>query len=364
MNHPVKVQGRQYVGMARSVAFGEGFLAGAAGEIMQAYLAYPLVMLLLALYTACRAGYVHRGAFLLGALSGFFVPSLSLKAAGAVLVPLSVIAAYYLFSGAHFFATYSRTRRAWLVTACWASVSAFFVAYLLPHLLAVMLTPLVWLCFLPLWSASLRVLHYLLFALVYLAVLHHTGMQIYSSWSLWVAVGGMSFIPELLARLYPERKHKLDSLPVLTPTLNFGQKLWSAKEVLFLVIDFYALSLEKYKWLDKIAPFGKYMALIGVGLELSPLFTNQVWLPAVFPLALVVAGLLISLEVADFAAAGFSLGLYALALGAGRGFLASGFQPKVVGWAVILFLLGAVIFFGRPKERKEDRQRWKELNKL
>lgn len=373
MDQPVKVYGRRYLGRYWPVAFGEGFLAGIVGDFIQEYWAYPLVGLVIALYTAYRVGYLHRWAFLFGVFAGFSVPALgnghgvpaSLKpAAGYVLVSLTIAGAYHLFSGAHFFATYHRSARAWGITIAWAILTALFVSWALPFLLAALLTPVIWLCFLPLWSAHWRTLHSLLFAVVYLAVLHFSSLKDFSSWPFWAAAGGMSLIPELLARLYPERKHKLDSLPVITPTLNGWQKLWGVKEILFLLIDFYALAMEKYKWFSKMALPGKYLVPAGLMLEIGRLLFNPAGLPGVLSPCLVMIGLLFLLGVADYVMAGVGLGLTALVFGAGRGFLAGGWQPAVTGWALILFLLGAVIFFGRPAETKKDVEKWKELNKI
>ncbi len=370
MNYPARAHGGAPAGRLGPVAFGEGLVTGIAGDILLEYLPYPLVMLGIALYTAYRAGHFHRFAFLLGSLAGFLLPSLRngdilegfFQLAGNVLVPLAVIAAYYLFSGAHFFATYFRTSRAWAITAGWAAITALWVAFVLPGQLPAMLTPLIWLCFLPLWSAYLRVVHSLLFALVYLAVLQLAGGPGYSAWPLWAAAGGMSFLPELLGRLYPERKHKLDSLPVMSSTLTFQQKLQGGQEVLFLLIDFYALYMEKYKWFVRIIPLGKYITAAGLILGVVSLLPAQA-LPALkFSPVLVAAGLLLLLGGSDYGAAGIYLGISGLVLGAGRGFLAGGFQPAaVLGFG--LFLLGAVIFLGRPAETKQEREKWQNLNK-
>lgn len=371
MNHPARAHGGVPAGRLGPVAFGEGLFTGIAGDIFLGYLPYPLVMLGIALYTAYRAGHLHRFAFLLGSLTGFLLPSLKnndvlgnlFQLAGNVLVPLAVITAYYLFSGAHFFATYARTGRAWAITAGWAVFTALWVAFVLPSRLSVMLTPLIWLCFLPLWSAHLRVVHSLLFALVYLAVLRLAGGPGCSAWPLWAAVGGMCLIPELLGRLYPERKHSLDSLPVMTPTLTFRQKLQGVQEVLFLLIDFYALTMEKYKWFPKIVPLGKYIAAAGLILEIVSLFNIQVLPVLNFSLVLVTAGLLLLLGGSDYGTAGICLGISGLALGVGKGFLAGGFQPAAAALGLGLFLLGAVIFLGRPAETKQEREKWRNLNR-
>lgn len=364
MEHQAKLQNRRRWGRLLPVAFGEGFLAGAAGEIFQEYLSYPLAMWLIAFYTAFRVGYVHRPAFLLGALFGFIVPSFSLPPGSNVLVPLMVIMSYYLFSGAHFFATYQRTLRSWVVTGTWAVLAALLVSFIFLSPLSVLLFPAFWLCFLPLWSANLRILHSLFFALVYLVVIHWGSPQSHSSWPLWVAVTGMSLIPELLARLYPERKHKLDSLPVMTPTLNFWQKMRSGREIIFLLIDFYALTMEKYKWFGKIVPVGKYLALAGLLLETGLWLGQQHWLPFVFSFLLVAAGVLLFLGRADYELAALTLGLYALVLGGGRGFWTADWQPAPVALAAVLFLLSVIIFVGRPRETKKEREKWQELNKL
>lgn len=371
MDHPARAHRGVPASRLGPAAFGEGLVTGIAGNIFLEYLPYPLVMLGIALYTAYRAGHLHRFAFLLGSLAGFLLPSLRngdvlegfFQLAGNVLVPLAVITAYYLFSGAHFFATYSRTGRAWAITAGWAVFTALWVAFVLPSRLSVMLTPLIWLCFLPLWSAHLRVVHSLLFALVYLAVLHLAGGPGCSAWPLWVAVGGMSLLPELLGRLYPERKHNLDSLPVMTPTLTFRQKLQGVQEVLFLLIDFYALHMEKYKWFVKIIPLGKYIAAAGLILGIVSLFPAQAPPVLNFSPVLVAAGLLLLLGGSDYGAAGICLEISGLVLGAGRGFLSGGFQPAAAAWGFGLFLLGAVIFLGRPAETKQEREKWRNLNR-
>jgi len=339
---------------------------------LQEYLAYPLVALLIAVYASFRVGCTHQRVFLFGALAGFLAPSLWYgqsyctlwQSINGFFIPLAVAAAYQLLSGTHFLATYYRTWKAWLITIFWAFGLAFFVAFALPYPPAVILTPLFWLCLLPLWSANLRVLHSLTFALVYLLVMQAGKLPGYSDWPLWAAVAGMSLLPEILTWLYPERRHKLDSFPVITPTLTLWQKILSVKEILSLAIDFYALTMEKYKWFRKITFTGKYLAAAGILLEIFFILEGHVPIPFFYSFFLFMSGLILVLGVVGYETAAFALILYALVSGAGRGILAGGFRPEVITWDLVLFFLGGLIWFSRPRETKEELEKWKNLNNL
>lgn len=372
MSHSVAKRERRFVNNFWPVAVGEGLTAGVVGNILQEYLAFPLVALLIAVYTAFRVGCTHQRAFLLGALTGFLASPLLFspgyydfwQSIGGFFILLAVAAACQLVSGAHFLATYFRTWKAWLITFFWAFCLAFFVAFALPYPLAVVLAPLIWLCFLPLWSANLRVLHSLAFALVYLLVIQAGKLPGSSDWPIWVSIAGMSLLPELLSWLYPERVHKLDSFPVITPTLTLRQKILSLKEVFSLTIDFYALTMEKYNWFRKITFAGKYLTIAGILLEMFFILMGNASNSFLYSFFLFIVGLILVLGEAGYETAAFVLIFYALAFGAGRGILHAGFQPDVIIWALVLFFLGVLIWFSRPKETKEDLERWKNLNSL
>lgn len=76
MDHPARAHGGVPAGLLGPAAFGEGVVTGIDGKVFLEYLPYPLVMLGIALYTAYRAGHLHRFAFLLDSLTGFLLPSL------------------------------------------------------------------------------------------------------------------------------------------------------------------------------------------------------------------------------------------------------------------------------------------------
>lgn len=340
----------------RLASAGEGILAGLAGSIGQKYLPlalFPLAMLTVALYTALRVKNIRPCSYLGGFLAGYAV--LTFPAISGVLVPLGVILAGYLSSGAHFFATYHRTFRAWPVTAAWALLAALLAVYVFPSFSGIVLTLLFFTCLIPLWAASLRAIHSLCFALVYLLVLHLAGPPGYSSWPLWVTIFGVALIPELMALLYPERTFKLDSLPVITPTLTFGQKLKGVLELFFLLIDFYALAVEKFIIAEKISFWGKTLAAAGIFFAAVSCLPGNFHVPLPVSLLFFATGSLLLLAAADYGWAGAVLALYGLAAGAGRG---------NVWVALFLVFLGAVLFFGRPRETKQERDRWKELNKV
>ncbi|MCL6560246.1 MAG: hypothetical protein K6U74_15925 [Firmicutes bacterium] len=256
-------------------------------------------------------------------------------------------------SGAHFFATHYRSFRAWAVTAGWSVLAAFLAMFIFSSPLGILLTLLFFTGFIPLWAANLRVFHALFFVLVYLLALFLAGPRDYFSWPLWVAAAGMAVIPEMLALLYPERMYRLDSLPVITPTLTFGQKLRAVVEIFFLLIDFYALAMEKYIWLKKLTFLGKYLVAAGIILEVAPFFVKDFFLPLFFSLLPFAAGSLLLLAAAEYGATGAALAVYGLAAGVARGLIFT---------AILLLILGIVLFFGRPRETKQERARWKGLN--
>jgi len=101
----------------------------------------------------------------------------------------------------------------------------------------------------------------------------------------------------------------------------------------------------------------------GLILGIVSLFRSQVLPVLNFSLVLVTAGLLLLLGGSDYGTAGFCLGISGLVLGAGRGFLSGGFQPAAAALGFGLFLLGAVIFLGRPAETKQEREKWRNLNR-
>jgi hypothetical protein len=335
---------------------GEGILAGLAGGIGQKYLPlalFPLAMLTVALYTALRVKNIRPCFYLGGFLAGYAV--LTFPAISGVLIPLGVILAGYLSSGAHFFATHYRAFRSWPVTAAWALLAALLAVYVFPSFPGIVLTLLFFTCLIPLWAASLRAIHALCFALFYLLVLHLAGFQGYFSWPFWVTIFGVALIPELMALLYPERTFKLDSLPVITPTLTFGQKLKGVAELFFLLIDFYAFTVEKFIKVKNISFGGKALAAAGILFAVVSCLPSNFHVPLLVSLLFFVTGSLLLLAAADYGWAGAVLALYGLVAGVGRG---------NVWVALFLVFLGAVLFFGRPRETKQERDRWKELNKV
>ncbi|MDQ0286298.1 hypothetical protein J2Z49_001412 [Desulfofundulus luciae] len=339
---------------------------------------HPLLFLLLGFYTSWRVGRVRQACFLGGFCLGAVVAAAAIfgvsgkvlfaKALAVIMLVVAVFAAYRLFSGAHFFATYYHSPRAWVTTLWWALVTGLFVRGAGVGDVGVMITPMIWLCLLPLWASSWRLLHSLLFAVtfltaVYLPVLLGGDIHLVAGqWPVGVAALGLALVPELLGYLYPGRKHPLDSLPVITPTLNWWQKLKAWREVFFLLGDFYALNMEKYAWFVRSAHYGRYFIFLGAAGEIvAPLLDLLPWLAWLAGL-LALAGMLMELGAGNYGVMIPGLGFYGAAMAAGRGFLAGPVQyfPLVCG--TLLVLLSFVLWQGRPRETPQELQRWKELN--
>ncbi len=339
---------------------------------------HPLVFLLLGFYTSWRVGRVRQAYFFSGfclgavataaAIFGVSGKVLSAKALAVIMLVAAVFAAYRLFSGAHFFATYYHSPLAWVTTLWWALVTGLFVRGAGVGDVGVMITPMLWLCLVPLWASSWRLLHSLVFAVIYLAALYlpllvSGGNHFLSSqWPVWVATLGLALVPELLGYLYPGRKHPLDSMPVITPTLNWWQKLKAWREVFFLLGDFYALKMEKYTWFVRLAHYGRYLIFLGgMGEFLVPLLDLLPWLAWLAGL-LALAGMLMEMGAGNYGVMIPGLGFYGAAMAAGRGFLAGPVQyfPLVCG--TLLVLLSFALWQGRPRETTQELQRWKELN--
>ena len=384
MIQAIKASGKQRLRFSFFATLGEGLLVGLLGGLIKNYLADPLVLLAGSFYICWRIGHVYRWVFLpavpAGLLLYLFLGKEELSASSymvidCVLVSLVMVLSYYLFSGAHFFATYSRSGSAWVATIVSATVTAALVGFALPYPAVVMLTPVLWLCLLPLWCANKRVVHSLLFALIYLATLYLMYGTVHSlsgreslylmlrDWTVWFAAMLMALIPELLALFYPERKHNLDSFPVITPTLNFRQKIRATREVFFLAVDFYAMVMEKYWWFIKIARTGKFLVGAGVLLEIVPAGSGYISLPVGFSLFLFAAGILLELGMADYNVVAWCFALYGLSLLAGRVLLAGSGHPGIIAWALILVLLAVFIWCYKPGETKAELEKWKNLNK-
>lgn len=384
MVQAIKAPGKQRLHPYFFVAMGEGLLVGLLGGLIENYLSYPLILLAGSFYICWRVGRVYQWVFLpavpVGLSFYLFLEKEELSSyymvIDSALVTLVMVLSYYLFSGAHFFATHSRLWSAWVVTVVSAAVTAALVGFTLPYPALVMLAPVLWLCLLPLWCANKRVIHALLFALIYLATLYlmyepghsFSGREslyfMLRDWTVWLAVMLMALIPELLALLYPERKHKLDSLPVITPTLNFRQKIRAVREVFFLAVDFYALIMEKYWWFAKIARTGRFLVAMGVLLEMIPAGSGCMSLFAGFSPFLFAAGILLELGTADYNVVSWCFALYGLSLLAGSVLLAGSGHPGIIAWALILVLFAVFIWYYKPGETKAELEKWKHLNKL
>jgi len=356
---------------------GEGMTTAAVVVLAGQVFYQSIILLLLGFYISWRAGRVRQvyfwAGFCLGALavaaiiSGLKELFIFKKALEAVILAAAVFAAYHLFSGVYFFATYYHTPLAWVTTLAWAFLTGLFVWGSGAGEIWVIITPLLWLCFLPLWAAFRRLLHSLLFAVTYLLVLYileYFGGGADLSWPVAVAVTGLALVPEFLGYLYPGRKHPLDSLPVITPTLNWQQKLKAWREVFFLLADFYALYMERYAWFKPLARCGRYVICLGgAGEVLVPLLDLSPWLVGAGGL-LALAGMVVELGAGNYGVMIPGLGFYGAAMAAGRGFLAGPVRyfPLVCG--TLLVLLSLALWLGRPRETVQELQRWKELNSL
>lgn len=381
----MKASGKQYLRFSFFIALAEGLLVGLLGGWIENYLAYPLLLLAGSYYICWRVGNVYRWVFLpavpIGLLLYLFLGKEELPASSCiiideVLVSLVMVLSYYLFSGAYFFAAHSRLWSAWVVTMISAAVTALLMGITLPYPAVVMLAPVVWLCLLPLWCANKRVVHSLLFALIYLATLnlmcgpgHFISDREFlclmlRDWTAWFTVMLMALIPELLAILYPERKHKLDSFPVITPTLNFRQKIRAIGEIFFLAVDFYALVMEKYRWFTKIARSGRFLVTIGVLLEMIPAAGGYTSFFAGFSPFLFAAGILLELGTANYNVVSWCFALYGLSLLAGRFLLTGSGHPGIIVWGLILILFAVFIWYYKPGETNAELEKWKHLNKL
>ncbi|MGB9803063.1 hypothetical protein [Desulfofundulus sp.] len=374
MSTRTKVFHRSGGGGLPAITLLEGAVIAVPSVLTGHSLYHPLLFMLLGYYTAWRAGRIRQAYFLGGSCLGAVVTAavifrvsgqaLFLHATAAVILVIAVLAAYHLFSGVHFFATYYRSPVAWVTTLCWAVVTGFFVRGSGAGELVAMIIPMLWLCLLPLWAPCWRLLHSLLFAVTYLAVVCLPLSLPARQWPVAVAACGLALVPELLSCLYPARTHPLDSLPVITPTLNLWQKLKAWREVFFLLGDFYALKVEKYALFVRFSFLGRYLVLLGaVGEIVVPLLGLWYWLKWLAGL-LALAGTMMELGMANYGVVIPGLGLYGAAMAAGRGFLGGSIQyfPLVCG--TLLVLLSFALWQGRPRETLQELQRWKELNNL
>lgn len=329
---------------------------------------YPLILFFLALYVSFRVEKVSHMRFFTGLAVGAGLGNLALLYAGsglriwealdALAVVAAVWAAFHLFSWAHFFATYYRSPLAWLTTLAWATIGGLLIKYGGAGKVAVLLFLLLWLCFLPLWAPSWRTLHTLLFTAVYLTVQYPPA----AGWVYVLAAFGFAFVPQLLGLLYPARKHPLDSLPVITPTLTFWQKLKAMRDVFFLLGDYYALVMEKYTWFCRVASLGRYLVFLGaLGEILLPVVGLPAWLGWAAGL-LALAGLVLELGMSNYVLVIPALGFYGAALAVGRGLLGGKIRyfPLVLGAAMVFLALA--LWVGRPRETRRELQRWKELS--
>lgn len=329
---------------------------------------YPLLFFL-ALYLSFRAARARLLPLMAGLVAGaglanlaFYFSSGTLwlwEAVDVLVVAVAVKAAFHLFSWGHLFATYYRSPLAWLTTLTWAVLWGLLMRYGGAGGVAVMLFPACWLCFLPLWAPSWRVLHTLLYTAVYLLVQYPPA----AGWASVASAFGFAFLPHILGHLYPERRHPLDSLPVITPTLTLGEKLKAWRDVFFLLGDYYALAAEKSTWFLRLAPAGRWLFAAGIlGEFLASLAGySPAWMRWA-PVLLALAGLGLELGLGNYALVIIGLGLYGAALALGRGLLGGEVRyfPLVLGAS--LTLLAAALWAGRPQETRRDLERWKELS--
>lgn len=362
----------------RGVVLIEGIVLAVPGVLTSKSFFHPLVLMVLGIYTAWRVGRVRQMSFFLGLCLGVIASAAATFGGGITvslygffappLVAFSVLVAYYLFSGTHFFATYYRSPAAWVTTVIWALLIGLLVRLTGAASVVIIIVPMLWLCFLPLWTAELRLLHSLAFVLVYLGMVYlpgpiGNGMDLPGTqWPTWFGVLGLSLVPELLGYFYPERKHPLDCLPVITPTLNWSQKMKAWREVFFLVSDFYALTMEKYPWFSRLAPLGRYLILIGtVGEILASILGFSLWIRWPTGLA-AVTGMVMELGIGNYVPMILGLAGYGAAMVLCRGFLSCGIHyPALVAGAGLL-VLAYLLWQGRPRETRADLQKWKELN--
>lgn len=373
----------------RSASLLEGIVVGMLGVWLGNYLHSPLVVMCTALYSVWRIGRLWPRSYLIGLLAGAFTQGfiifelvadtvilrpLSVHVLAPVLAGLAVTAAYYLAGGVYYFATYYRHPGSWLGTGLLALAAGWYVRPAVSFLIAVVLLPVLLLALLPLWCAARRPLQALFFAALYLFAFYAGRFSPAQQWPVLAAVPVLALVPEMLAWLNPALRHDLDSLPVITPTLGAGEKLLALREVFFLAVEFFSMTMEKRPWFGRLAPAGRYLLWAAAGLEvLRPLAHWPVFVawPAV-PVAL--AGLLLELGAGGYRPAAAGLAVYALGLGLGRAFLsvrphAGGVlpalknHPVVLVTAAMLFVLAWNIERGRPRESRAEREKWIALNR-
>ncbi|MBE3587178.1 MAG: hypothetical protein IMW93_01220 [Thermoanaerobacteraceae bacterium] len=349
---------------------------------------HPPVLVLAGYYTAWRAGRVRPLWFGTGlVLGGLLVAAplwwwsgrpgtpavLGYPTAGFAavwdgpLVALSVLVAYHLFAGAYFFATYYRSPLAWVTTIIMGVLAALVVWWAGTGLVLMMVVPMLWLCLLPLWAPDWRLMHSLLFASIYLAAVYLLARAsgdvslLADRWPDGVAVVGMALLPRWLGYLYPARKHPLDSLPVITPTLNLWQKARAWREVFFLAVDFYALTMEKYTWFSRLAFWGYPFIVLGITGEILISFGHFSSGFSYLTALLLTGGLALQLGKGDYFSIQF-LGLYGAALILARCLPAFHWDFKSLVAGVVLLVLSLILWSGRPRETRSERKRWQELN--
>ncbi|OAT86718.1 hypothetical protein [Desulfotomaculum copahuensis] len=374
----------------RSMSLFEGLILGMLSVWAGEYLFLPWVIMLSGLYSAWRIGRLHRRSFVSGLILGSFAQGfmlfelnpfgpilpLALQTAAPALAGLTMVAVYNLAFGAYFFASYYRHPGVWLNTALPALILGVCMRPFTPYLAAVILLPVLALSLLPLWCASWRPLHAMFFAAVYLTAVYLGRLDPLDQWPVWTATLVLSLGPEILSYLNPVIRHDPDSLPVITPTLNTWQKVLAWREVFFLAVEFFGLTMEKHTWFKRVAPAGRYLNGLAVVLAILlpflrwPLFA--VWLTV----PLLLAGLLLELGSANFRPAAAGLAVYGLGLAAGPllfvgraggpgGLLAQvlRFHAVTLIIALLLIWLALVIDGGRPRESRAEREKWIALNR-
>lgn len=361
----------------------EGILMGGLVSYLSKNVALPYLFILIGFYTALRAGRVNGWFY----IPSIFIGSIAFKvmsraeldqaismAADFIVLPATVLVAYYLLSGANLFATYVVSPNAFGLTCFWSVISSIFVYLVNPETALVVAIPILWASLMPLWCFDLRVLHAPLFAAVYLLfywlLSEIISPRIYPvNFAIdylpnWIATLSLVLVPELIAFLRPERRHIPESRPVTSDPMSEWEKLKGMKEILLLAVSFYSMYMERFRVFRLLAPLGRYLMVLGIILEFFPLLGGWKPLSLWYTLLPVIIGILLELGLENYGAFSLWTVQYSLVLVFMRGLAFHGGRPGIFVLASVLLFLALILWFNRPTESNEKKkERWKELGR-
>lgn len=357
----------------------EGFALGGLASFFSFYFMEHFLYILTGFYTAFRVektnNWVFVPLFTLGsfAVKVFYGTGLNqslLFAVDMTVLPLAVLAVYGMLYWSHFFATHEPSLKSFWLTCFWAFVSATVVYLVNPSPVLVMVAPLLWASLIPLWCFDLRLLHALLFVVVYLTLFGLSSLLIMPGTHQVIFIAGNPFnwltvillaaVPELISTLYPGRRHIPESRPVTSSPLSDWEKFVGLKEVLMLGLSFYSLYVEKYRLIRRFGSLGRYLIMMGILLEFYPLLGSWQPLPLWCSILPVTAGILLELALENYGVFTLWTIQYTAALGLIRVCTSTAGKPGILVLSGILLFLALVIWFNRPADNYGQRERWKE----